>query len=601
MDERLLNLLIILFLICIAVITIFKLTKKKRYDFGEAEDTAYKLEFLIQGVINALNDILNRNISEFNLNKVESLKREENKVLLREALRFCNHGDIGAKEYVIDYIKEILQKKFKINESNIDRVISFEENELTAQDKFEILLQQYKKIFNYNALKEIILKYRLDEINSDGYYKIDSNDINSIYHTESFNIEYIDKLDIVARKVYQKSNGLSVVDELRNMIVDGIAGGISGIPEGFFFYDLEKIEYVKQEKLNSYDSIWILFQGKEIRLSFLSFDSNRELIRTCKNIYRYNNPGQLSESKGYILNESRDGARITVFRPKFSAGWAFIVRKYDSLEKKTLEACITDKGFENVISVLELLVKGELVMMITGEMKCGKTSLLMAIIGILKKTSSVRTFEQIFELYINKYFPEMNVLSLRKIDSISTSETFSIIRKTDGKVLIMGEITSHEEANQMMEINQINQETTVGTAHMPTVEKLIDYFTDAKLVEGKYNDVKRAEKKVVETLNIDVHMRNDDGHRYIERITEIIPLDEEEYPEDVNEAMKEYFRRSTMNKTYRTVDILRFENGEYKITNSLSNKLMERIRKNLNAEDTIKYKNIFTLWEDQFE
>lgn len=592
MDERVLNLIIILFLLFIAVVSFYRLTRKIEYDSDELDSSPYDINYLVQGVNKSLNDILNKNISEFNLNKVESLKREENKILIREALRNCNHGDVGSKEYIIDYIKEILQKKYQVNEDTIEKIISFSEENLTSQDKFEIIIQQYKKQYKYHALRELILKYDLATIKSDGSYRIDAFDIDHIYRTEGYQISYVDKLDIVARRVYQKSKGLGAIDEIRDMVIDGVAAGVSGVPEEVFSSDFEWIEFIKKEKLNSYDSIWIVFQGKTIRLANLSFESNRELIRVSKNIYRHNNPGQLSESKGYILNESKDGARVVVFRPKFSSGWAFFVRKYDSLELKTLEAAITDPGYEQVILLLELLVKGELVLMITGEMGCGKTSLLMALIGILKRTCNVRTYEQVFELYINKYFPDMNVLSLRKTDSINSQEAFSIIRKTDGKAIVMGEVTTHAEANQLMEINQINQETTFGTSHMATVDKLIDYFTDAKLIEGKYTDAKRAEKKVVDTLNIDIHMRNDDGHRYIERITEIVPLEEERYPDDIGEAMKEFFRRSTYYKTYKAIDLLRYENGSYQLINPLSLKLQERISKKLSVEEKKRYSDL---------
>ena len=53
------------------------------------------------------------------------------------------------------------------------------------------------------------------------------------------------------------------------------------------------------------DSIWIFFQGKSIRLAFLSFGTESELKRVCQNIYKYNNPGQLSdttEQESFVQN-----------------------------------------------------------------------------------------------------------------------------------------------------------------------------------------------------------------------------------------------------------------------------------------------------------
>src|SRR5690606_27189071 len=90
---------------------------------------------------------------------------------------------------------------------------------------------------------------------------------------------------------------------------------------------------------NSYDSVWIFYKGKSIHLSFLSFGSEQELKRVCLNIYKYNNPGQLSETNGYKVNEMKDGSRVVVLRPNFSESWAFFVRKFD-LPNASLEQLI---------------------------------------------------------------------------------------------------------------------------------------------------------------------------------------------------------------------------------------------------------------------
>ena len=49
------------------------------------------------------------------------------------------------------------------------------------------------------------------------------------------------------------------------------------------------------------DSIWIFFKGVSVRLAFLSFGTESELKRVCQNIYKYNNPGQLSDTNGYKI------------------------------------------------------------------------------------------------------------------------------------------------------------------------------------------------------------------------------------------------------------------------------------------------------------
>ena len=114
------------------------------------------------------------------------------------------------------------------------------------------------------------------------------------------------------------------------------------------------------------DSIWIFFKGVSVRLAFLSFGTESELKRVCQNIYKYNNPGQLSDTNGYKINEMKDGSRVVVVRPTFSETWAFFVRKFD-VQKATLEQIIRYDGKENAIALIRFLVKGARIISLTGE------------------------------------------------------------------------------------------------------------------------------------------------------------------------------------------------------------------------------------------
>ena len=121
------------------------------------------------------------------------------------------------------------------------------------------------------------------------------------------------------------------------------------------------------------DSIWIMFQGKSIRLAFLSFGTEAELKRVCQNIYKYNNPGQLSDTNGYKINEMKDGSRVVVVRPSMSETWAFFVRKFD-VKRATLEQIIRFPGKEQAIDLLKYLVKGARIISLTGEQGCRKNN-----------------------------------------------------------------------------------------------------------------------------------------------------------------------------------------------------------------------------------
>ena len=116
-----------------------------------------------------------------------------------------------------------------------------------------------------------------------------------------------------------------------------------------------------------------MFHGKSIRLAFLSFGTEAELKRVCQNIYKYNNPGQLSDTNGFKINEMKDGSRVVVVRPSMSETWAFFVRKFD-VQRASLEQIIRFPGKEDAIDLLKYLVKGARIISLTGEQGCRKNN-----------------------------------------------------------------------------------------------------------------------------------------------------------------------------------------------------------------------------------
>jgi len=118
---------------------------------------------------------------------------------------------------------------------------------------------------------------------------------------------------------------------------------------------MEEILSTEDEVHNRYDSIWIFYQGKPIRMKFMSFGTSRELERVVHNLYRNNNPGWLSSLRGYIVNDTKDGDRITCTRPPFSESFSFWIRKFNSASPKNIESLITHENAYIPIEILSYL------------------------------------------------------------------------------------------------------------------------------------------------------------------------------------------------------------------------------------------------------
>lgn len=587
--------LVLIFLMGFLLSLFFYHIFRKEQEITYSDFDEFSLEYLVKEIKETFNQILNTSITEFKLDKIEAIKEEKRKEQLRQALRTCNYGDGNAKEFIKEYIKDLLQLKYQIDEKKISSIISFHDyGKLSIQDKFEILIYIYKKEHGANGLQAFIETYDLASYrrDKDHGYEIKMEHIEDAYDSEIGYLSFGDKLEIVSQRIYQMYKGHGVIDEIRDMNIDGISAGVSGLTNVLYQFKEEfYIKDYKEENL-SFNSIWLFYQGKTLHLSFLGFGSQKELERVCKNIYRYDNPGQLSAQRGYIANEMKDGSRIIVVRPPFSESWAFFLRKFQSVKEYNIYSILPDKGSEIPIQTLKWLIKGCQVIAITGEQGSGKSTLLKHLISFIDPTYTLRVQELIFELNLRKLYPKRNILSFRETTTVSGQDALDIQKKTDGVVTILGEVATGPVARWLVQLSQVASKFTIFTHHGKTTKSLVTYLRNALLQEGGFNNEKIAEEQVVEAVNFDVHfMKSVEGHRYIERITQIVPYQEDSYEDGLLGAMEKYYKNRNQKHVYQTIDIICYEKGEYHFKNPISKGTIKNIAYHLTKSEKEEFSN----------
>ena len=612
-------LLCIVVLIIGGVALIFWLKNKQNAEVVqeiEKDDKTYTLEKMRDYVKKRLDEITKINLYDIGLSEEELKRRKNKKYALKKALKGCTYGDVNDKRYVKELISDLLSKEYGVDETNISKAIPFDvPSLLTAQDKFDIIIYMYKKEFGYEALTELIKRYNLATLKylqgeSKPSYVITEDEISDIYEKEKLVLSFKDKLEIVVQRIYQHYKGYSSIDEIRDMNIEGVSGGVSGLPESFISQvaqtgTTDYIEQVSEHKVpRACDSIWIFFQGKSIRLAFLSFGTEAELKRVCQNIYKYNNPGQLSDTNGYKVNEMKDGSRVVVVRPSMSETWAFFVRKFD-VKRATVEQWTGDMaGKEKAIELLKYLVKGARITSITGEQGCGKTTLLMGLIENIYETMNLRITEMAFELHLRKVYPTRNILSMRETDTISGQECLDVQKKTDGSVNIIGEVATDPVASWMIQSAQVASKFTLFTHHAKTFPDLVTALRNSMLRAGVFKNEKTAEEQVVQVLNFDIHLQKDfRGRRYIERVTECIPVKDSktydfEYKKEHDmdskvtkffENATTYFSKVTEQNLYTYQNVLEYVDGEYQLTNKITDQNIHDMRANMDETDAVEF------------
>ena len=604
--------------LAITIVYVYTNSKKKAEVVVEVEvdDKTYTLEKMIEFVKKRLDEITKINLYDIGLSEEELKRRKSKKYELKKALKGCTYGDVNDKKYVKELIFDLLAKEYGVTEMNISTAIPFDiPSLLTPQDRFDILIYMYKKEFGYEALSELINKYKLDDFKfiqgeTKPCYVITEDEINDIYEKENITLSFADKLSVVVQRIYQQYKGYSSIDEVRDMNIDGVSGGVSGLPESFLSQvaQSDSVDYLSQiqehKVQRACDSIWVMFHGKSIRLAFLSFGTEAELKRVCQNIYKYNNPGQLSDTNGYKINEMKDGSRVVVVRPSMSETWAFFVRKFD-VKRATLEQW-TGKtaGKEEAIELLKYLVKGARITSITGEQGCGKTTLLMGMIENIYETMNLRITETAFELHLRKVYPTRNILSMRETDTIAGQECLDVQKKTDGSVNIIGEVATDPVASWMIQSAQVASKFTLFTHHAKTFPDLVTALRNSMLRAGVFKNEKTAEEQVVQVLNFDIHLTKDfRGKRYIERVTECTPvISKNEYTYDHRKEKTlegkfdkffdnatQFFAKSTDRQLFEYKNILEYIDGEYIITNKISDKNIKEMRLNMTDTDAEEF------------
>ena len=612
------NILLIFVIITIfAVIISYYIKSKQTAEVQETaiDDQTYTLDTMIEYVKRRLDEITKINLYDIGLSEEELIRRKNKKYELKKALKGCTYGDVNDKKYVKELIYDLLSKEYGVSEINISKSIPFDiPSMLTPQDKFDILLYIYQKEYGYEALTEIIKKYNLAALKyvqgeTKPCYVITEEEIEDIYEKENIVLGFSDKLNVVVQRIYQKYKGYSSIDEIRDMNIDGVSGGVSGLPESFLSQvaqtDSDYINQVQEHKVQrACDSIWIFFQGKSIRLAFLSFGTEAELKRVCQNIYKYNNPGQLSDTNGYKINEMKDGSRVVVVRPSMSETWAFFVRKFD-VKRATLEQWTGETpGKDEAIELLKYLVKGARITSITGEQGCGKTTLLMGMIENIYETMNLRITETAFELHLRKVYPTRNILSMRETDTIAGQECLDVQKKTDGSVNIIGEVATDPVASWMIQSAQVASKFTLFTHHAKTFPDLVTALRNSMLRAGVFKNEQTAEEQVVQVLNFDIHLSKDfRGKRFIERVTECTPvISKNEYTYDHrNEKTLEgkfdkffdnatqFFSKTTDKQLYSYRNVLEYIDGEYVITNKISDQNIKEMRINMTDSDAEEF------------
>ena len=589
------------------------------------ENTARKqdvtIEYLVDETRKAFARTLKQNIADDNLSKDELERKQKRISELREAQSAASNGSISAKKVIINYIKDLLlDEKYEIDERSINEIIPFDDpSVMTSVEQFETILYFYMRVYEEKAFDMLVKDYELNapipyinkhmDNTEEQRYKITGEMVAFMYASvlngessiEKVTLRFEEKVDIIAQRVYERYIGYGVVDLLYYCNLDEIDCGMSGVPA-----DLFNVSTTTKNLPYSYESVWIVYSGINIQLECIGFEMQEELIRVVNNIYKFNAPYVLSESEGRVVGTMINGSRIVVCRPPFSNSYMFFMRKFDSSPSIKPSSLMNDKNAAIPICLMKWFIKGARNTLITGGQGTGKSTWLKSLVRFINPEYNIRLQELQAELNLQYAYPDRNIVSFQETPTIDAQEALNLQKKTNGTVNIIGEIAEARQASYFIQTSSVASLFGIATHHAKTIQTLIRSFARNLVECGLHSDQVLAEKEVAETVNIDCHLKSEDGKRFIERITEIFPAEEPPYPSTLekNKAKteqdkyymdaREFFRRTTNPTTYGCKNIVEHveypvEDGKvgfcYKLVNKPSESMIHDMKEKMNSKD----------------
>lgn len=573
------------------------------------DDDYRDLNTLIKKIAREFAGMLKENFREKNMSKAELEQKQKSKSILRRSLKEAAYGNNKAKKSIKLYIKNMLldpDMNLGINEQTIDEIIPFEKaDDLKSQDKFEILLYVAYNLmldndghpYKQNGFMRVIKDNGILDpvkINDEWMYDFTKERLDDVYNNviSKYPLSFNDKLEILSQRIFEMYKGFGAVDALFDTNVDEVDAGLSGISK-----DGYDITNSAKNLTYTYQSIWVMIGGVKLRMSCISFGSQEELVRVVNNIYKYGANKVLSKKSGYVVSTMKNGSRIVVMRPPFANTYAFLARKFDSTPSIAPQDLI--KGNNNIIplTLVKWLIKGQRNIGITGAQGTGKSTMLKSLIRFIDSSFSLRVQEISAELNLNYTYPNRNIIAFQETESIKSQEGLNFQKKTSGDVNIIGEVAEAAQANFVIQTAMVASLFAMFTHHAKTADDFVLAIANNLLDPdvGIYREKKEAVEMAAKILNIDVHLENRKGHRFLERITEIVPVTEMKYPTDNNPKLtheddeKEYFKRMTDRDLFEVRDLVRYDNGEFVLVNLPTENMMNEIRSKLTYEEEAEF------------
>ncbi|NBI07588.1 ATPase, T2SS/T4P/T4SS family [Senegalia massiliensis] len=289
------------------------------------------------------------------------------------------------------------------------------------------------------------------------------------------------------------------------------------------------------------------------------FNNYEEVITIMRRCLEFDKKQDLSEGNCKVETKRLDGSRVTAEIPPVAKMPYLNIRKFESFVPTTENMVKNETVTQEMVQVLDTLIKGRANTMIIGEMSSGKTTATKWLLGFMKKDLTVGTLETTFELHLEKLYPNRHWVQFEEQENYPLRELFATMLRKSVDVILVGETRSYE-VNELIKAMTRGHSGSIGTAHSIGPLEAIDDMADMVLESGKLVSLQEVKYRIARALDIVIQFRKlPNKRRVCAGIYEIVvdsqnmkydavPLFEFEIDEENPESQGQHVMKNTISQ-----------------------------------------------------
>lgn len=315
-----------------------------------------------------------------------------------------------------------------------------------------------------------------------------------------------EQIEVMTHEIYTNNFGLSAIDEL------------------------VKDDSVNEIWVNGANHVWIEKGGLKTRLKDKRFRNDDEVIRVMRQMLQYDRK-EINSTRPIAESKLLDGSRLTFAIPPAASMPVMNIRKFKGFEV-TEENVLKSRTIDReMLDWLKLIIKGRSNILVIGETGSGKTSFLKFLCDYIDPDLRLGTVESNLELKLTEKYPDRNVFEYESHEEVGVDlgMLFRLCLRSSPDIIILGEARGSEESEALINSMRRGHPGSIGTIHTNSADTAIDDLMEMIMEDGKKREPALLKHRIANAIEFIVQAhRYEDGKRRIVRVTEVIPVLEED-------------------------------------------------------------------------